>query len=79
MVDFVIKFLRKLGGDPLTPHQGLHRHAPDAFGLNPPSQLDIEYHWLSFLGNAKFPKNFEYKIDHFSINKYRKNRGSACR
>ena len=32
-----------------TSHRGLHPQALVAIGLNPPSQLVIGYHWLSFL------------------------------
>ena len=30
--------------------------APDAFGLNPPSQLLIGYHWLPILNQEKIPE-----------------------
>ena len=66
MVDFVLKFRIKnlserlhlpkprfVGGfDPHIPHRGLHLQAPDAFGLNPPSQLVLGYHWLVFLNQV---------------------------
>ena len=50
---------------------------PDAFGLNPPSQLVIGHYWLSFLNQvhkissqfSHFSKNIEYKIEDFSKNK----------
>ena len=31
----------------------LHPQAPDCFRLNPPSQLDIGYHWLAFLNQVR--------------------------
>ena len=31
---------------------GLRPQAPDAFGLNPPGQLVIGYHWLAFLNQV---------------------------
>ena len=46
--------------------------APDAFGLNHPSQLVIGYHWLAFLNQVRkylspqFTTHVEYKIDHIS-------------
>ena len=33
--------------------RGLGPQAPDAFGLNPPSQLAIGYHWLTFLNQVR--------------------------
>ena len=32
---------------------GLHVQTPDAFGLNPPSQLVIGYDWLAFLNQVR--------------------------
>ena len=56
--------------------------APRCFGLNPPSQLVIWYHWLAFLkqvrnnlpilSSSQFTTNVEHKIDHISKTKYRK-------
>ena len=46
--------------------------ASHAFGLNPPNQLVIGYHWLTFLNQVRnnlcsqFTMNVEYKIDHAS-------------
>ena len=31
---------------------GFAPHTPDAFGINPPSQLVIAYHWLAFLNQV---------------------------
>ena len=54
----------------LCPHRGHRTQAPDAFRLNPPSQLVIEYHWLAFLNHPNFrcifhddSKNKNRKID----------------
>ena len=60
----------------LLPHMGLRPQAPDVFGLKPPSQLVIGYHWLAFLNQirknvlrAQFTSNVVYKIDHISKTK----------
>ena len=68
MVDFVLKLkiVFMLGG--------LRPQAPAVFGLNPPSQVVIRYHWLAFLNqvrkNRQFPSSLlttvDYKIDHIS-------------
>ena len=36
-----------------TPHWCLRPQAPDAFRLNPPSQLVIGYRWLGFLNQVR--------------------------
>ena len=67
MVDFLLKFrLRMLVGFTYVSPQ-----APDAFGLNPPSQLVLRYHWLAFLNLVLGSKSLSslltivyYKIDH---------------
>ena len=38
---------------PHTPLQGLRPQGPDRFGLNPPSQLIIRYHWLAVLDQVR--------------------------
>ena len=38
---------------PYASHRGLRPQSPDAFGLNPPSQLDLGYHWLAFLNQVR--------------------------
>ena len=68
MVDFILKFriffmLEELhppktsvfvwGFIPHIPHWGLRPQAPDAFGLNPPTQLVLGYHWLAFLNQVR--------------------------
>ena len=81
MVDFVLKkssspappklpvFVE--GFAPHTPRRRLLPPAPDAFGLDPPSQLVLEYHWLAFLNQVhknqvpiSMLTTVEYKIDH---------------
>ena len=32
--------------------EGFRPQAPDAFGLNPPSQLVLGYHWLAFVNQV---------------------------
>ena len=57
----------------------LHPLASDYFGVNPPSQLVIGYHWLAFLNQVRknvlvpdqFTTNVEYKIDHILKTKNR--------
>ena len=67
-----------------TPQRGLRPQAPDAFGMNPPSQLAIGCHCLTFLKSSltvearsrlspQYNRNFEYKIDHISKTKNRIN------
>ena len=51
---------------PPPPHRRLCHQAPNGFGLNPPSQLVIEYQRLAFLNHPQFARNFEYNIDHIS-------------
>ena len=49
----------------------------NAFGLNPPSQLVIGYHWLTFLNQVRknfLFKNFEFIISHICKTKNRKYR-----
>ena len=43
--------------------RGLRPQAPDAFGLNSPSQLVIGYHWLSLLNreNRQILKNIKLR------------------
>ena len=63
---------------------GLRSQASDAFGLHPPSQLVLGYHWLAFLNqickNCYFEKvssslltTVEYKIDYISKTENRTN------
>ena len=48
---------------PRTSHRGLRPPAPDGFGLNPPSQLIIDYHWLALLNQVrKNPRNLKWKF-----------------
>ena len=54
----------------LLPHPGLHRQAPNTFGLNPSSHLTLGYHWLAFLNQVLRFKSLlspqftvKYKID----------------
>ena len=49
MIDFVLKFRKKFMLGRLGPQ------APHAFGLNPPIQLVIGYHWLVFLKRVRKP------------------------
>ena len=54
--------------------KNIRPQASAVFGLHPPSQLVIGYHWLAFLSQVrKCSKNFWYKIDHISHTKNRKN------
>ena len=49
---------------------GLRPQASDAFGLNPPSQLVIGYHWLTFLNQGKIlpsPKSLKWKFYQMKI------------
>ena len=49
----------------LRPHHPQPRHrppAPDGFGLNPPSQLVIGYHWLAFLNQIRKNPRSQGKI-----------------
>ena len=56
-----------MGG--FAPHRRLRPQAPDAFGLNPFSQLVIGYHWYIYYLGPQFTTNVEYKIDHISKTK----------
>ena len=71
-----------MGG--FTPPPGLRPWTPHAFGLNPPTQLVIGYHWFAFLNQIRknlfqvpdqFTTNVDYKIDYISktINRTKKN------
>ena len=52
----------------------------DAFGLNPPSQLVIGYHWLAFPNQvckkSQFTIHVEYKIDCISKTENRTKKNS---
>ena len=72
-----------------TLQRGLCPQVPDAFGLNPPSQLVIGYyHWLTFLNlvqnslrvlsNSEFTTNIECIIDHISKTKNRNHCQIQC-
>ena len=50
-----------LGASAPYPRPGFHSQAPTDFGLNPPGQLVIGYHWLAFLNQVKsetYNRNF---------------------
>ena len=58
MVDFALNLHNELTLDLMNSEkkymlEGHPSHAPDAFGLNPPSQLIIRYHWLAFLNQVR--------------------------
>ena len=56
-----LRFTR--GFIPHTNHRGLRPQTPAAFGLYPPNQLIIRYHWLAFLNqvckNSKSPIHYD--------------------
>ena len=62
MCDFVLKFIKKFMFGvlpPLNPPfcRGFRPQSPDAFELNPHSQLDLGYHWFSGIDHISKTKN----------------------
>ena len=49
---------------PHTPPGATPSQAPNDFGLNPPSQLVLGYHWLAFLNRVRY--FFSFKVAKFS-------------